>query len=49
MAKMKRVALALVFAGGLAVSAPATANAGDDEASERGPGAQCILCWPGWS
>jgi len=47
MARLMRVTLALVFAGGLAVAAPASAFA-DGTTSQDGPirGA-CIICWPG--
>jgi len=47
MARFKRVALALVFAGGLAVSAPAPAFADSATPQDRPLNGLCIICWPG--
>lgn len=46
MARVRRAALVLVFAGGLAMSGTASASAGGYETS--GAGTDCIVCWPGW-
>lgn len=46
MTRMRRVALALMFAGGLAVSAPASAYAGGGGDPQGNPGVHCIICWP---
>lgn len=47
MARFKRVTLALVFAGGLAVAAPASALADGATPKDGPPRGQCIVCWPG--
>lgn len=47
MARFMRVALALVFAGGLAVAAPASAFADSAAPKDGPPRGQCIVCWPG--
>lgn len=46
MKRAMRVATTILFAGVLALSGPAMANADDGPAGPAENGGTCILCWP---